>query len=606
MKKILVFSAIVPLFFIIFTSTLNAQAPTFVNDLKVGSSNPEVAILQTWLINNGFDIPAISSGKVKRGTFGAQTKAALQKYQKSVQLPSTGFFGPLSRAKLNALGDATVLQSPPVTPFVTPGMITTPGVGGTLAVSLQGGLAGASLDKGESENVAMYKLQAASSDMQITSIALDFDVRLWLYASSITIKDNNGAIVAQKNNLSASDFAELTTASSYRLNLPLNYVIPRTQIRYLTANITMLGISDRSSGTITIGQIQVRSIDGTGVSNTQTVGDDRTFTYTGGNSSQIVMTLNNQSPPDMLVPISSSGRTENVVMGVANFRSQNKDGVLRKITIYIATNGRAPVDVFDDVKIQSGNYSYSADAINNGTDFAEPTVFNNMAIPLPKDTDVPIAIVFTVKKNTNNFLNGVMASSTLSGSGTAGGTSNNPVVEDANSNTIDINDADLATSDITFSSSDANLFSVAPIATVDSGIIGNINGVAGTVSKNVSFTYTITAGNDTLYVSANPVTALATTSTGYASASNASSTLTSVVATPSEVAGDSSGSYFIIPAGTSRTFRWSGTIRYDAPRGSTLRSLSITGIKYGTSSSDPGANTLVYYDYGALKIESAI
>ncbi len=597
----LVFAAI---FIIGISTAAKAETSTFIRDLQVGSEGTDVSTLQTWLVAKGFDIPSISSGKIKKGYFGVQTKAAVMKYQKSVSLPSTGFFGPLTRASVSKAGTVPVAGLPIIP--INPGVITTPGVAGTLAVTLQSGLAGASLDKGESEDVAQYKLQAAASDMQITSLALDFDVRLWLYASSITIKDKAGAIVAQKNNLSVTDFSELTTGSSYRINIPLNYVISRAQVQYFTINLTMLGISDRSSGTITLGQIQVRSIDGTGVTNTQTVGDDRTITYTGGNSSQIVMTLNNQSPPNMLVPISSSGRTENVVMGVANFRSQNRDGVLRKMSIYIATNGMAPADVFDDVKIQSGTYAYSADSINNGNGFAEVTVFSNMAIPLPKDQDVPIAIVFTVKKNTNNALNGVMASSTLVGSGTAGGTSNNPMVEDSNSNTIDVNDANLLTSDLTFSGSDANLFSAAPTATVDEGIMGNVNGVSGTVSKDVSFTYTVTAGNDPIYISASPSVALATTSTGYATAANASSTITSVTATPSEVAGDSSGSYFIVPAGGSRTFRWTGTVRYDAPRGATLRTFSITGIKYGTTTSNLTANTVVYYDYGALKISTVI
>jgi peptidoglycan hydrolase-like protein with peptidoglycan-binding domain len=604
MKKILTLSVFVAVFIIGVATVARAETNTFVHDLQVGSEGSEVSMLQTWLISKGFDIPSITSGKLQKGYFGSQTKAAVRKYQTSVKLPSTGFFGPQTRASISKT-NITVTPSQPVTP-ASPNVITTPGVAGTLAVTLQGSPSGASLDKGETESVVRYKLQAAASDMQVTSIALDFDVRLWLYAGGITIKDDAGNVVVQKNNLSGADFSELTTASSYRLNLPTNYIVPRSQSRYLTVSLSMLGMSDRSSGTVTIGQIQVRSIDGVGVASTETSGDDRTFTYTGGNANQIVMTLNNQSPPNMLVPISSSGQTENVVMGVANFKSQNRDGVLRKMSIYIATNGQAPADVFDDVKIQSGNYSYSADSIKNGNNFAEATVFNNMAIPLPKDQDVPIAIVFTVKKNVNNALNGVMASSTLVGSGTAGGTSNNPVVEDSNSNTIDINDANLLTSDLTFSGSDANLFSAAPTATVSEGIIGNINGISGTVSKNVSFTYTLTAGNDPLYVSANPVAALSTTSTGYASAANASSTITSVTATPSEVAGDSAGTYFIVPAGGSRTFRWTGTVRYDAPRGSVLRTFGITGIKYGTTSSNLTANTVVYYDYGALKISTVI
>ncbi len=592
-----------------------ASAQSFTIDLGVGATGTEVVALQTALIAQGYDIPAISSGVVSKGTFGSQTRNAVKKYQTSKGLPSTGFVGPLTRGALN--GTASVASAPasavcpagftcvpvagaPVT-TATPGSITTTGVAGTLAVSLQGSPSGASLDKGETEDVVRYKLQAAASDEQVTSVSLDFDTRLWLMAGSVTIKDDSGAVVAQKTGLSASDFTELTVGTSYRLYVPVNYVIPRAQSRYFTVSVTMLPISDRSAATVTISQFQVRAVDGTGVSSTQTETADRTFSYTGGNSSQIVITLNDQAPPNMLVPISGSSDTENVVLGVANIRSQNKDGVMRKVSMYVSTNGLAPSSIFNDIKIVSGNLAYSADSIANGNAY-ELTVFSNMAIPLPKDTNVPVAIVARVKPNTNNAINGAAASTTIVASGTAGGTSNNPVVEDASANTIDINDANIATSDITFSESDANLFKVAPRVTLGAPIINSNT----TVAQPVTFEYTLTAGANTLYVSAVPASALATTSTGYGSAANASSTITSVTATPSDMSGDSSGSYFVIPAGGSRSFKWTGVMRYDPPRGSVLRTLKITGIRYGTSSSNLTAETVVYYDYDSLKAETVL
>lgn len=73
----------------------------FQSDLSVGQTNPDVANLQTWLIEHGFNIPAISSGITSKGYFGSQTKSAVAKYQLSIGLPGTGFVGPLTRTKLN-------------------------------------------------------------------------------------------------------------------------------------------------------------------------------------------------------------------------------------------------------------------------------------------------------------------------------------------------------------------------------------------------------------------------------------------------------------------------------------------------------------------------
>ncbi len=88
---------------VVFTFSLmaNAQGYSFSNDLSVGASGGDVSNLQTWLINNGFDIPAVSAGITSKGFFGSQTKSALMRYQTSIQLPSFGFFGPLTRARLN-------------------------------------------------------------------------------------------------------------------------------------------------------------------------------------------------------------------------------------------------------------------------------------------------------------------------------------------------------------------------------------------------------------------------------------------------------------------------------------------------------------------------
>ncbi len=610
MKKVLISSIIALALVLGSTASANAAFSAY---LTVGSTGADVSALQTWLISQGFAIPAISNGAAQTGYFGQQTKAAVVKYQASVGLPATGFVGPLTIAKLNGGAVAmapvacpagyTCTANPGTTPVTpaTPGVITTPGVAGTLAVSLQGSPSGASLDKGESEDVVRYKLQAAASDMQVTSIAIDFDARLWLYASSITIKDDNGAVVAQKNNLNANDFTELTVGSDYRLYVPVNYVVPRTQSKYLTVSLTMLGISDRDSATITINDLQVRSVDGTGVTDTQSVSDDRTFSYTGTNTGSIIATISPSAPLKRLVQISNSTQTNDVVIGKFDLKSQNRDSVVRTLKVYINTDGTSVNTLFTRVKIMVDGQSYTA----NTTDTSAPNTtssstltFSDLKINLVKDTPKTITVLGDVAQPSSiGALDGKMASTTIKANGA------NVVAEDNTYNSITVNSGTLTSSDSIFSASGAVLSNMS--AVVGTANQGSIGGVSGTVSKDVSFTYTITAGDNTLYVAAAPNTALATTSTGYGSAANASTTITSVTATPSEVAGDSAGTYFIVPAGGSRTFRWAGTMQYDAPRGTVLRTFYVTSVKYDTDTTNLNDNT-INYNLGALKVETAI
>src|SRR3989344_1332039 len=83
-------------------SVVKAQTYTFLYDMSVGSTGVQVANLQTWLIDHGFNIPAITSGLAYKGYFGAQTKAAVMRYQASVGVPNTGYVGPLTRGRINA------------------------------------------------------------------------------------------------------------------------------------------------------------------------------------------------------------------------------------------------------------------------------------------------------------------------------------------------------------------------------------------------------------------------------------------------------------------------------------------------------------------------
>ncbi len=621
MKKVLIATGVALLGF---ATIAGAQSFTLSSDLMVGSTGSDVTSLQTWLISHGFNIPSLTDGTASKGTFGSQTRAAVQKYQTSKSIPSTGFVGPLTRSALSNgatvinPGSSTMVVCPPgyncmpvgqnnphannpSAPTNNPSSITTPGVAGTLAFSLQSTPSnGTSVDKGQSADIARYKLQAGASDQQVTSLSIDFDVRLWLYASTITIKDDSGSVVATKSGLSQSDFTELTAGSSYRLYVPVNTVVGRSATRYFTVNVTMLGVTDRSAGTISITQGQVRSIDGTGVTDTQTDTTDRSFSFTGSNAGIVVITNNDSSPPNMLVTISTSAETKNIVMGVADFKSQGKAGTLRSMTLYVNTSVDATRDIntiFNDIKLKVGDLVYSANSIEYGGAAGSTVTFTNMSASLPADVKVPVAIIVDVAKDTNNALDGIVASSTLVAEGTAGGTANNPAIEDSTFSAIDINDAPLATSDITFSASDANLFSEAPTAVLGSPLLsGN-----STSAYSTTFTFALTAGDNTLYMSKDPVTALSTTSTGYAVAASPYSGITDVTALPGSISGDTT-TYFTIPSGSTRKFVWNGSIRTSGVAG--LKTMSITSINYGTTTSNLSAAAVVYYNYTVLKVQA--
>ncbi|MDB5239249.1 MAG: baaA1 [Candidatus Parcubacteria bacterium] len=98
MKKYLIAIAAV---LVVSVSYAHAQNYSYSRDLYIGSSGPDVAALQNWLLSNGYDIPALRAGITPQGYFGFQTQAALARYQASVGLPPNGYFGALTRARMN-------------------------------------------------------------------------------------------------------------------------------------------------------------------------------------------------------------------------------------------------------------------------------------------------------------------------------------------------------------------------------------------------------------------------------------------------------------------------------------------------------------------------
>ena len=75
-------------------------------NLTVGSRGDDVKNLQRFLIaqGKGSSTEALA-GAGDTGYFGALTRAALAEYQSSVGVaPSAGFFGPITRTKLQSLG----------------------------------------------------------------------------------------------------------------------------------------------------------------------------------------------------------------------------------------------------------------------------------------------------------------------------------------------------------------------------------------------------------------------------------------------------------------------------------------------------------------------
>lgn len=596
MKKLLIATGVAVL---AFASIASAQGYVFSKDLTVGSRGADVVALQELLITAGHDIPSISSGAATTGYFGSQTKAAVQKYQTANEITPSGFVGPKTRAALNG----TTAVTPPVTtslcpvgmtctpkcpeglictpvgapgtptPGTVPGTvpgITTPGVAGTLSLSLWSSPSGVSVYKGQSYDVASYKLQAGASDMAVSGFTFDFNNYIWLYASTITLKDESGAVVGTVSNLNSSSFVELTAGSDYRITIPASVVVKAASSKYVTVNLSFLPSSDRSSGTLSILGASVRSVDGTGVTDTQNTGlEPRTFTFQGSNNGQVYVKADSNQPVIGNVQISTSVNTNNVLLGIFDIKSANVASKLQSLAVKIKTTGTVS-RLFGTISISVAGQTYSASTLDTADASTTIANFTNLVVPLVADVWTPVSVYANVNADTVGALNNLSASTSIAAIGTAGQTGNNPSVIDGSYNTLAVNPANPFSNTLTFTDSGVSQSGLSKtLGTVTTG-----TGVSST--QTFSFVYTLAAGNNPIYVSSTWGSAVTVNNniTG--------GTVSNISFRDSDTTGDADGCFYI-DAGNQKTFTLSNVVAGNP--GAVHGTYNISALKYGTGCS---------------------
>ena len=86
-------------------SPSSAPYLTFTKNLKEGMDDSDVARLEHFLNTHNFPVATTGWGSLNGETtvFGAKTVKALKLFQESINLPATGYFGPMTRAYVNNL-----------------------------------------------------------------------------------------------------------------------------------------------------------------------------------------------------------------------------------------------------------------------------------------------------------------------------------------------------------------------------------------------------------------------------------------------------------------------------------------------------------------------
>ncbi len=355
----------------------------FAVDLAVGKSGPEVTRLQSFLIRKGHVIPAGATGY-----FGGQTQSALIQFQKAEGVtPSVGYFGPLTRARVNTL---CTVPSTPTTP-------TTPDNGNGNTPQPQPGLQGeASLENYEASNGDDTNLEEGQKNASVMDIEFDVedgDARInridlafrpgntnnemdpWDTFAEVSVYNGNDRI----GRIDASDednWEEDAPANGeYRLRMSnISWVVEEDDTVELSVRVSVQknvrGAEDGESWTIFVPTNGIRGLDA-----------DRANVFTGDSADSITIDIDEAGSDDELIVKRSdedpdattlqleddarSGWTKVFAFDLDTDNSTN-DIEIRKIPVELTVSSGTVATFMRDVRLVIDGKTYTKKTITDG------------------------------------------------------------------------------------------------------------------------------------------------------------------------------------------------------------------------------------------------
>jgi len=380
--------------------TANAQTASanasFQRDLTIGSTGADVIALQNWLITKGFGIPAGATGY-----FGGQTQAALARYQASVGIaPAAGYFGPLTRARVNEGGTPTT----PTNPGNQNGVLR----GGEATLSnFDLVREESSGNEGEEEvEIATVQFDVEDGDIRIERAELyvegqntGLSTQPWRYFDRIAILAD-GKEVAEKDVDSRSDWSK--SGTGYTLTLTgLKHIVRENDEAELTivADISDDIDSANLSQTfeVSVADRGIRAVDAEGIQ--QYVGNDSetvSFGFGAEENGDLRVNVNSDNPDASILVSDEDNESEDYEVFV--FDLENRDDVDSLITdLTIGVSGMNPGVTASSI-IRNATLEVDGDEFRGDIN-ASSIDFEDMDLEIRGDDEVTATLIVTLARN---------------------------------------------------------------------------------------------------------------------------------------------------------------------------------------------------------------
>jgi hypothetical protein len=447
---------------------VDAAGYVFTRDLTVGSTGADVMELQK-VLNASASTQVSASGVGAPGMessyFGSLTKAALAKWQAAHNVaPAVGYFGPLTRAAVNAA--APVITNLPAGCTTPSGYSPTTGQacntasnnGGNNGGALQGGAGDITVtslstysnenvvEGAEDVNVLAVDVEAdEESDVELTSIKVSLEQTTAADSEDITDYIDSVAVWLDGEKVGEADADEFSEASDvYSKSISLDNAIIRAgdELR-LVISVTAsnnLDSGDIDTDSFTVDIVSTRFEDAEGVVSTDTTNvTSRTFDFdslaTSGDL-EAKITKNTSSPEASSVEVSNTANTNDVPLLAVNFKASGSDMTVDQLSFNIAPVGANANEIVQQYKLLVDGEEIDAIAATSiTTGSTTEIVFTDLGddFEVAEDDTVKVELLADINDFDGNFGNGDSITASLTSTNFAQASS---TIDDANGDTV--------------------------------------------------------------------------------------------------------------------------------------------------------------------------
>lgn len=329
---------------------------TFNSDLTIGSTGADVTALQSFLESKGVLTMPVG---VAKGYFGSLTQAALAAYQTSQGIsPAAGYFGPITRANVNAASATTGTGTGTGTTGTSAALA---GTDGSISdVDELGAYNNEEVGDGENDVVVLGADVEASNDGDISlrSIKVSFDPTGNTGSDNLDDYIDGVTITLDGEEIGSADVDEFSEDSSdlWTKTITVSNAIVRAdktaKLLVSVDAVNNLDSGDISGDSWTIDIENIRFEDGSGVVTTDTsTGDINAFnqtinfvSFSTAADTELKISTASDTPEAGIVVIDDSSNTDNVVLLKGKLKLDGtSDVVIDEFPVTLTTVGGANV-----------------------------------------------------------------------------------------------------------------------------------------------------------------------------------------------------------------------------------------------------------------------